>query len=134
MAQDEKFLSDARRIGRVVEFVTGEEIQDLIAEMASTPQEKLAAMREHFKFKGPVEKVSLPVVRHTGKVTQIKRKGRKIVIDYQGKKADASVSGSRTKVMIDGKEAKRGKVMVGMTCTLVYYGPGTRANEVICKN
>lgn len=55
-------------------------------------------------------------------------------IDYQGKKADASVSGSRTKVTIDGNKAKRGKIEVGMTCTFVYYGPGTRAKELICRN
>jgi tripartite-type tricarboxylate transporter receptor subunit TctC len=134
MTEDPKFLAEAKRLGRVVEFVTGEEIQDLIAEMSRTPEDKLAALRGHFKFTGPVEKVKLEVLRHTGKVVESKRGGRKIVIDHEGKKVDASVSGSRTKVSVDGKKAKRGAVKPGMTCTFVYYGPGTQAQELDCKS
>jgi tripartite-type tricarboxylate transporter receptor subunit TctC len=134
MIKDPQFLADAKKIKREVEFVSGEEIQNLIAEMSSVPQEKLAMLNEHFRFKGPVEKVKLQVVRDSGKVVESKRKGRKIVIDMGGKKADAEISGSRTKVMIDGKSAKRGAVKAGMSCTFVYYGSGTQAEELICKN
>jgi tripartite-type tricarboxylate transporter receptor subunit TctC len=133
MVKDPKFLADAKRSKRDVEYVSGEEIQGLIKEMSSVPQAKLTALNEHFRFKGPVEKVKLEVVRATGKVVEIKSKGRKVVIDMSGKKANASVSGSRTKVMVDGKKEKRGAVKVGMTCTFVYYGSGTQAEELDCK-
>ena len=133
MVKDPKFLADAKRLKRDVEFVDGEEIQKILTDLSKTPTEKMAALNQAFKFRGPVEKVSLPIVRDTGKVIASKRKGRKITIDLGGKKASASVSGSHTKVMIDGKKAKRGAIKVGMTCTFVYFGSGTQAKELDCK-
>lgn len=41
-----------------------------------------------------------------------------------------SVSGRRTKIMIDGKQAKRKVVKKGITCTFVYFGDGSLAKEV----
>jgi len=114
--------------------VTGEEIQSILTDLSKTPPEKMAALDGHFKFKGPVEKVKLQVLRHTGKVLESKGKGRTVVIDHEGTKTAASVSGSRTKVSIDGKAAKRGAVKTGMTCTFVYYGPNSQAEELVCKN
>ncbi len=134
MAKDPAFLKDAKRLRREIEVVTGEEIQAIIADIAKTPKDKLAALNGHFKFKGKTEKVKLKTVRHTGKVVGIKRGGRRIVIDYKGKKVAANISGSRTKVTIDGKKAKRKAVKKGMSCTFVYYGHKTRAKELICKN
>lgn len=134
MTKDPKFLDDAKRLGREIEIVTGDEIQQIIADISKVPKAKLAALERHFKFRGKTEKVVLKTVRHTGKVVKIKRGGRKITINYEGKKVAASVSGRRTKVSIDGKKAKRKAVKAGMTCTFVYYGHNTRAKELICKN
>ena len=134
MTKDPKFLKDAKRLRRDIEVVTGEEIQAIIADIAKTPKDKLAALNGHFKFRGKIEKVKLKTVRHTGKVVGIKRGGRKIIIDHEGKKVAASISSRRTKVTIDGKKAKRKGVKLGMTCTFVYYGHNSRAKELICKN
>jgi tripartite-type tricarboxylate transporter receptor subunit TctC len=134
MVKDPQFLADAKKLKRDVEFVDGEEIQEILKDLSKTPTSKMAALNEAFKFRGPVEQVVLPIVRDTGKVVATKRKGRKISIDVGGKKSSASVSGSRTKVMIDGKKAKRGAVKVGMTCTFVYYGNNTQAKELDCKS
>ena len=95
MAKDPAFLKDAKRLRREIELVTGEEIQALVGDLAKVPQDKLAALGDHFKFKGKVEKVVLKVIVHGGKVIGIKRKGRRITIDYKGKKRRANVSGSR---------------------------------------
>lgn len=134
MTKDPKFLADAKRLKRDIEVVTGEEIQDIIADIAKTPAKKLAALNGHFKFKGPVEKVKLPIVVHMGKVVSTKRGGRRITIDYKGKKMRASVSGSRTAVMLDGKKVKRKAIKVGMNCTFHYYGNRTRAEKIECTN
>jgi hypothetical protein len=45
----------------------------------------------------------------------------------------AKVSGSRTKVTVNGKKAKRKAIKVGMTCTFTYPGPGSEAKKVDCK-
>ncbi len=126
MSKDPIFLEDAKRLRRDIEIVTGEEIQKIIADLAKTPKEKLAALNGHFKFKGPVEKVKLEIVKHTGRVVALKRGGRRVVIDRGGKKVTAKVSGRRTKVTVGGKKAKRKAIKIGMTCTFDYYGNNTQ--------
>ena len=54
--------------------------------------------------------------------------------DYKGKEVTAKVSGSRTKVTLDGKKAKRKKIKAGMTCTFTYPGPGMEAKKIDCKS
>jgi tripartite-type tricarboxylate transporter receptor subunit TctC len=134
MTKDPKFLQDAKRLRRDIEVVTGEEIQAIIADISKVPKDKLAALDGHFKFRGKTEKVVLAILRHTGKIVKIKRGGRKLYIDYKGKTVSAGVSGSRTKVSLNGKKIKRKAVKKGMTCTFVYYGSNTRAKEVVCTN
>ena len=134
MAKDKKFLSDAKRIKRKIELVSGDEIQKIISSLSKTPPAKLAALKEMFKFTGPVEKVVLPIIVEGGKVVKIKRKGRRITIDFKGKKRRANVSGKRTKVFVDGKKVKRKAVKVGMTCNFHYYGHKTTAKKIDCKS
>ncbi|HEX9809095.1 MAG TPA: hypothetical protein VGC25_05775, partial [Alphaproteobacteria bacterium] len=49
----------------------------------------------------------------SGKVDKVEGEGRTVTI--AGK--DIKISGSRTKVMVGGKEADRGAIKAGMTCT-----------------
>ncbi len=134
MVKDPAFLKDAKKLRREVELVTGEEIGEMVKEIAKTPQAKLAALNDHFKFKGTVEKVVLPIIVHSGKVLSTKRKGRRITIDWKGKKRRANVSGRRTAVMLNGKKVKRGAITKGMNCTFHYYGHKTRAKKIECTN
>lgn len=134
MANDPKFLADAKRSKRDIELVTGAEIQKILADLSDTPQEKLAALGDHFKFKGPVEKVVLKTVVHAGKVVDIKRDGRRVYIDYNGKKMRANVSGSKTQLTVDGAKAKRKAIKVGMNCEFHYYGDNTTATKMVCTN
>ena len=134
MTKDPEFLADAKRMNRDIEIVTGDEIQNIIADLAKTPKAKLAALNEHFRFKGPVEKVKLEIIKHTGQVVGLKRGGRRVIIDHQGKKVTARVSGRRTAVVIGGAKAKRKDIKVGMTCTFHYYGHNTQAKELNCAN
>ena len=134
LVKDPEFLKDAKRLRREVELVTGEEIQKLVNDIARVPKDKLAALNDHFKFKGKTEKVVLPITKHSGKVIGTKRGGRRITIDYNGKKKRANVSGRKTKVMVDGKKVKRKAIKVGMNCTFHYYGHKTTAKQIVCTN
>lgn len=134
MVKDKAFLDDAKRLRREIELVTGEEIQNLVGDIAKVPKAKLATLNGHFKFRGKVEKVVLQIIKHSGKVVATKRGGRRIVIDWEGKKRQADVSGSRTKVSLNGKEVKRKAIKVGMNCTFHYYGDKTQAKEIVCTN
>jgi tripartite-type tricarboxylate transporter receptor subunit TctC len=135
VTKDPKFLADAKRLKRDIEVVTGDEIQEIIAELAKTPKAKLAALKGHFKFKGPIEKIVLKIIVDEGKVVKTKRGGRRITIKTtgKGKKRSAKVSGKKTKVTINGKKAKRKAIKVGMNCAFHYYGNKTRAKKIICN-
>lgn len=105
-----------------------------MTELSAVPQAKMAALKDMFKFTGPVEKVVLPIVVEAGKVIKIQRKGRRITIDYKGKKRRANVSGSKTALTVNGKKAKRKAIKMGMTCEFHYYGNKTTAKKMICKD
>jgi tripartite-type tricarboxylate transporter receptor subunit TctC len=131
---DKGFLAEANKLGRDVTLVTGEEIQDIVEKMAAAPKETLAKMEEVTKFSGPTEMVKIELAKHTGKVTKTAKGNRQIFIMHDGKEVMAKVSGSRTKVTVAGKGAKRGAVKVGMTCTFVYPAPGEEAKNIDCKD
>ncbi|MGB0577909.1 MAG: hypothetical protein ACPGPC_17435 [Alphaproteobacteria bacterium] len=132
MVKDPKFLNDAKRVRRVIELVTGEEIQKLVTDIAKVPPTKLAALQGHFKFKGKVEKVVLEVIVDAGTVSGTKRGGRRITIGSGKGKKTAKVSGRKTKITIAGKKAKRKAIKVGMKCAFHYYGNKTTAKKIVC--
>ena len=94
----------------------------------------MAKVEELMQFRGPTTEAKITMLRHTGKVVESKRGGRQIVIEHQGKPVSANISGSGTKVTINGQKGDRGAVTAGMTCTFVYTGPGTQAQELECKS
>ncbi|MDX1483615.1 MAG: hypothetical protein R3229_03955 [Alphaproteobacteria bacterium] len=133
-ANDKGFLGEANKLGRDISLVTGQEIQGIVEKMAAAPKSTLAKMESVSQLKGQAAKAEVELAKHTGKVTASKKGGRQIVIDLKGKNVMAKVSGSRTKVTIDGKAAKRSAVKVGMTCTFTYPAPGEEAKQVDCKS
>jgi len=132
--KDPGFVSDANKQGREVIPLSGEQVQQMVVEIASAPKATIKQVEELVKYKGPVKKVKIAMAKHTGKVTATKRGGRRIFINYKGKKVKAKVSGSRTKVTINGKKTKRKNIKVGMTCTFTYPGAGQEAKRVDCKS
>lgn len=133
MVKDPKFVAEAKKQRRDVEFVSGEEIDEIVKTMAATPKDKLAQLDEHLKFKGKIAQTTFKMAKDTGKVTKVSGKGREVTIDVKGKPALAKLSNSGTKVRIGGKKAKRSDVKVGMTCTFVYPEAGMQAEAVTCK-
>jgi len=131
--KDPGFLKDAAAQGRDVSPITGQEVQQMIAKLASTPKATIMKVEKLIQPKGKVRMVKIALAKHTGKVTATKKGGRRIFISYKGKDVKAKVSGTRTKVTINGKKAKRKAVKVGMTCTFTYPKAGSEAKRVDCK-
>jgi tripartite-type tricarboxylate transporter receptor subunit TctC len=79
------------------------------------------------KLGGPLLKVKQV------KLNAVKRGGR--FLFFKNKAADhkAKVSGSRTKVSINGKKAKRKKLKKGMTCDITYTGNNGEVKKVSCS-
>lgn len=133
MVKDAAFKAEAEKQKRDIDYVSGAELQKIIVEMAATPPHMMAKVEQLMQFQGPATQAKVTMLRHTGKVTESKRGGRQIVIEYQGKSAAAEVSASATTVIINGQKADRAMVKSGMTCTFVYPGPGAQAQEIDCK-
>jgi hypothetical protein len=64
-------------------------------------------------------------------LTGVEDEGRQIVFDADGETVTASVSGSRTKVMIGGAEGKRKDLVVGMKCTVTYAPDGEKEASLV---
>ncbi len=132
-ANDPAFVKDAKKQGREVSPISGEEVQQMVADLAAAPKATVMKVKDLIKYKGPRKTVTIAMVKNTGKVTKIKKGGRRIYIHYKGKTVKAKVSGSRTKLTVNGKKAKRKAVKIGMTCTFTYPSPGSEAKRVDCK-
>lgn len=119
-------IEEAKRAHREVDPAGGEEVRKQIVAMLDQPPEIKEMLAR-------LSKQKVPMVSHTGPVTKIKRGGRRVWINYRGKEVKAAISGSRTKVTIGGKKAKRKGIKVGMTCTFTYPRAGAEAKSVACK-
>ena len=125
--EDKDFVAAAKRAGRSLEPAYGEEVRKTIVELTDQPPEVVALIKR-------LSTVKVDMMQHVGPVSQIKKEGRTIFIKHDGNEVSAKVSGSRTTITVNGKEAKRKAVKIGMTCTFTYPRPGAEAKRVDCKN
>ncbi len=133
MVKDPKFVNSILKLGRELNPVTGEDVQALIARVTKADQTVIKNLKQALIYKGKKGKVVFKMVSHTGKVTKTKRGNRRVWIMYKGKEVRAKVSGSRTKVTVNGKKVKRKAIKIGMTCTFIYPGAGKEAKKIDCK-
>ena len=124
--KSKELIAQAKRAHREIDPAGGEEVRRRVIAMLDQPPE----IRE---LLARLSKQKVPMVKHTGPVTKIKRGGRRVWIKYKGKEVKAAISGSRTKVTIGGKKNKRKNIKVGMTCTFTYPRAGAEAKNVDCK-
>ena len=127
-ALDPKFVDAGNRLKIDISPIGGDKVTEILNDLKKSSPAVLARYKEIMDSRPP-----LPMVKHTGKVTATKRGGRRIFIDFKGKKVKAKVSGSRTKVTLNGKKVKRKAIKVGMTCTFTYPSAGSEAKKIDCK-
>jgi tripartite-type tricarboxylate transporter receptor subunit TctC len=117
--------ADAKKAHRTIHPAYGEDVARMVKAIVNQPPEIVALLKK-------ITNMKVAMLKHKGKVTKIKRKGRGIVIDYKGKALKAKLSGSRTTVTIDGKGAKRKKIKLGMTCQITWPRANGEAARVDC--
>jgi tripartite-type tricarboxylate transporter receptor subunit TctC len=115
--EDKELQARAEKFGRPVEPAVGEELETMVrAALNQTPQ-TVALLAAALQAKPQTAKASGPLL-------EIEDKGRRIVFNGpDGKPVKSEPSGSRTKITIAGKEAKRGDLKAGMKCE-INYKPG----------
>lgn len=118
--------ADAKKAHRTIHPAYGEDVARMVKSIVNQPPEVVKLLKK-------ITNMKVAMLKHKGKVTKIKRKGRGIVIDYKGKALKAKISGSRTTVTIDGKGAKRKKIKLGMTCLITWPRANGEAARVDCN-
>lgn len=131
-ARDPLFMKDMRNQGREILPVSGEQIQKMLSDIGSQPKALLAKVDNFITYKGPREVAKVNMAVHKGKVTNVGKGGRDLKILHQGQSVEAKISGSRTKVTVNGAPVKRDAIKPGMTCEITYPGPGEEATTIKC--
>ncbi len=103
--KDKDLLREAKKAKRSVEYVSGEDMEKLYAQILNAPESVVTA------FKGLTE-IPKDVIK--GKLISVKRGGR--VLEIGGK--SVGVSKSRSQVKINGAKGKRGALKAGMACSV----------------
>jgi tripartite-type tricarboxylate transporter receptor subunit TctC len=127
--QSATFKKAVKNANRDIDPAFGADVDKIIRSAVNVSPRVAKLLKETVLVKAKVS-----YLRHTGKVTQTKRGGRRIFIMYKGREIKAKISGSRTKVTLNGKPNKRKNVKPGMTCTFVYIRLGGEAKQLNCKN
>ena len=121
--EDPELRAAAKKLGRPIEPLYGEDVAKRIEAALNQSPETMALVKSVLseKPKGTAVKGALLSVTPDGKNITFKGPDGKIV--------KSKVSGSRTKVVINGKDSNRKNLKQGMTCDIVYK-PGGK-NEPI---
>jgi hypothetical protein len=127
--EDPAFSKAIQAANRALDPVFGADVDNIIRSAINVPPRVAKLLKETV-----LVKTKITYLKHTGKVTKTKRGGRRIWIMYKGKEVKAKISGSRTKVTLNGKADRRKNVKPGMTCTFVYIRLGGEAKQLNCKN
>ena len=120
---DPALLAEAEKSGRPIDYMGPEALATLYGNILAASDEVIAKFTET-----PVEKV-------TAKLDEVGKKGKVIKFQGKGAQVSSSISKSRTKITIAGKESKRSNLKAGMDCT-VEFNPGheeREASKVDCK-
>ncbi|MDX1484268.1 MAG: tripartite tricarboxylate transporter substrate-binding protein [Alphaproteobacteria bacterium] len=116
---DDALRAQAAKAGRPIEPLGGEEVRVKVRAALNQPPEVVALVREILNVKAPSNKVL------GTKLLSKTPDGRWITFKHGAKTIKAKISGSRTKITVDGQKAKRKALKVGMVCD-IDYKPGKR--------
>lgn len=118
---DPDLLAEAEKLGIPIDPAGGEEVAELVNAALNQSPETVEIIAAAVDVEVPTVTVRTPLVA-------VSPDGR--TIEFKSGDADvkASVSGSRTKITIDGADAVREQLEAGMTCEIV-YDPQHEENE-----
>ena len=132
--KDKTFLATAGKAKLDITPVSGTDIQKLVASMYGASSEVIELAKKVVeRGSTAVGKAVIPYEKVSAKISKVENGGRKIRFTAGGKKGNAGISGSGTKVTIDGKTAKRSAIKPDMTCEVDYQGSGSTARTVACN-
>jgi tripartite-type tricarboxylate transporter receptor subunit TctC len=125
---DKELQARADKLGRPVEPAVGEDVAKMVREALDQTPKTIALLAAALDVK-------TPMLKAIGPLLEVNNKGREIVFKGpDGQNVKSEPSGSRTKITIAGKDAKRDNLKVGMNCEISYKSGGENEPTTIdCK-
>jgi len=124
--ESKALLDEAKKAGRPIDPLYGEDVAQLVREIISPPPEMTALLKK-------ITSIKVKILKNTGKVSAVLKGGRSFKVMENGKELTVRISKSRTQITIGGKKAKRDAVKVGMTCEISWLKVNGEANLLACK-
>jgi len=131
--KDPAFLKEAKNLDVAIDPLDGKEVAALVKRIYGMPKQVVEDVRTILASRRGLSERKANYYDVKAKILEVKRKGRRISFMEKGKKVQASVGGSATKITIAGKKAKRSKLKAGLECTITYEGHRTQAKAIACN-
>jgi Uncharacterized protein conserved in bacteria len=119
--QDPEFLEQAAKLGLSIDPSTGEEVATMIHAALQQSPETLAIISEAMN-------VEVPTLRVESPLNALEDSNKVITFMAGDEEIKAKISGSRTKITVDGAESDRDALKLGMLCT-IEFDPNHEENE-----
>lgn len=121
-----ELLDEAKKAGRPIDAMVGDDVAKLVNEIMDQPPEMVALLKQ-------ITSIKVEMLRNTGKIAEVAKGGRKLKVMEGDTPLDVGISKSRTQITVNGKKAKRDAFKVGMTCEIRWIKLNGEANLVACK-
>ncbi len=128
-AMEDKDLQErAAKSGRPVEAAYGSDVAKMVQAALQQPPKTIALLKAALE-------TTVSMAKATGPLLEVADKGRKITFAAaDGKKITVEPSGSRTKIIVAGKEGTRDDLKAGLNCEITYKPDGDmEPSNIDCK-
>ncbi|NKB27312.1 MAG: hypothetical protein GKR99_07035 [Rhodobacteraceae bacterium] len=119
--EDPEFLAEAEKLGLPIEAARGDEVATLVQGAMQQSPETVAIISAALN-------VEIPTIKVTSDILALNDRNKEVTFMSGDTQVMGEVSGSRTKVTVNGEAAERDALAVGMNCE-IEFDPAHEANE-----
>ena len=118
---DPDFLAEAEKLGLPIEAARGDEVAALVSAALQQSPETVEIISSALE-------VEIPTIRVTSDILALEDRNKLVTFMSGDAEVTGEISGSRTAVTLNGGDAERGDLVVGMNCE-IEYDPAHETNE-----
>ncbi|MBL4646622.1 MAG: hypothetical protein JKY99_09235 [Rhizobiales bacterium] len=111
--QSADFLAEAKKLGLPIDAANGEDVTRLVRAALQQSPETVKIIAEALD-------IEIPSITANSEILSLEDKNKVIEFNSGDVVVKAKISGSRTKITIDGADADRKALNVGMSCEIIY--------------
>lgn len=120
---DPDFLAQAEKLGLPIDAAPGDEVAEMIEAALQQSPETVGIIAAALE-------VEVPTINATSEILSLADGNKQFTFNSGDEVITSEISGSRTKLTLDGKDAVRDALTVGMVCD-IEYNPTNEVNEPV---